>query len=128
MQLKGEIFQKTEEILKLNERLKKQKEHFETNNKTLENQNSELRKTINQLEKKHKMELNSKEVSLVAMFNEDIDALKISQKQEIELLCKRIHSLKVQLNEKDSQVKDLWKAREIQAVKLFSGETNIIKK
>ena len=47
MQLKGEIFQKTEEILKLNERLKKQKEHFEINNKTLENQNSELRKTIN---------------------------------------------------------------------------------
>jgi hypothetical protein len=73
------------------------------------------------LEKKHKIELDSKEVSLVGMFNEDIGALKLSQKQEIELLCKRIHSLKVQLNDKENQVKDLWKAREIQAAKLFSG-------
>ena len=73
------------------------------------------------MEKKHKIELDSKEVSLVGMFNEDIGALKLSQKQEIELLCKRIHSLKVQLNDKENQVKDLWKAREIQAAKLFSG-------
>jgi len=62
------------------------------------------------------------------MFNQEIDALKQSQKQEIELLCTRIHSLKIQLNDKDNQVKDLWKAREIQAVKLFSGQTNITTK
>jgi hypothetical protein len=45
------------------------------------------------------------------MFNRDLDSLKLSQKQEIELLCKRIHSLKIQLQDKDNQVKDLWKAR-----------------